>query len=72
MKAIEEMTEKEFAAHVLDNLKGNLQKIEGIKNMIRDGKQVIAYEKIQGVGDALSFLMGHAQKRSKHFDAQAS
>lgn len=57
------MTDKEFAAFVTDALRSNIQKIEYIKNLIRDGKQVVAYEKLQGVEDALKFLMGISVKQ---------
>lgn len=65
MKQIEELSEKEYAQFMTDNLRSNMQKIESIKNLIKDGKQVVAYEKIQGVGDALAFLLGSSQKRVK-------
>ena len=51
-----------------DNLRSNIQKIESIKNLIRDGKQVVAYEKLQGVGDALTYLLGFSMKRAKSID----
>jgi hypothetical protein len=60
----DEMNDAQFATLVTDSLRSNIQRIEAIKNFLRDGKQVVAYEKLQGVGDALAYLMGISQRRS--------
>lgn len=50
-------TSQEFEQKVRDKLRAQWSKIESIKNLLRDGKQVVAYEQIQGLSDTTGFLV---------------
>lgn len=51
-------SETVFLQDKIESIKAYAARIESIKNLLKDAKYIVAFEKIQGVGDGLAFLMG--------------
>ena len=65
-------TEIEFDQYVSDKLRLMWTKIEGTKNLLRNGQQIVAYEQIQGISDGLRHLVGGFDKRVTELSGESN
>ena len=47
-------------------------KLETTKNLIREGKHVVAFEQLQGMGDSVGFLSNLFDQRLENFESDSS
>ena len=52
-------TEKDFA---IKQLKDTMAKIEGVKNLLNNGKILLAHNKILGIYQKLGYIIGQLEK----------
>lgn len=58
-----EISELEFDQYIDNKLRTMWTKVESIKNLLRNGQQVVAHEQLQGLSDGLAHLVHGVEKR---------
>lgn len=65
--------QQEFDTKVSEKIVAFWQKIEYIKNLLMDGKQVVAYQHLQGLGDSVQVMVKlYAERISAEKDVSSN